>query len=83
MTAVLASTGVSPAVSLPVTIMYRVVNTLDPTSTRLLSVSTELETEQASTRKCPMQADVTSLELGVSEFVGLLNQTLDFAYPTW
>lgn len=28
MTAVLASTGVSPAVSLPVTIMYRVVNTL-------------------------------------------------------
>jgi uncharacterized protein (TIRG00374 family) len=28
MTAVLASTGVSPAISLPVTIMYRVVNTL-------------------------------------------------------
>jgi uncharacterized protein (TIRG00374 family) len=28
MTAVLASTGISPAVSLPVTIMYRVVNTL-------------------------------------------------------
>lgn len=28
MTAVLASTGVSPAVSLPVTVMYRVVNTL-------------------------------------------------------
>jgi uncharacterized protein (TIRG00374 family) len=28
MTAVLASTGISPAVSLPVTVMYRVINTL-------------------------------------------------------
>jgi exodeoxyribonuclease VII large subunit len=28
-----------------------------------------------------VQPDLTSLELGVSEFVGLLNQTLDFAYP--
>jgi uncharacterized protein (TIRG00374 family) len=28
MTAVLASTGISPSVSLPVTVMYRVVNTL-------------------------------------------------------
>ncbi|HVA10577.1 MAG TPA: exodeoxyribonuclease VII large subunit [Candidatus Dormibacteraeota bacterium] len=28
-----------------------------------------------------MPTDISSLELGVSEFVGLLNQTLDFAYP--
>lgn len=28
-----------------------------------------------------MQPESTSLELAVSEFVGLLNQTLDFAYP--
>ena len=28
-----------------------------------------------------MLTDTSSLELGVSEFVGLLNQTLDFAYP--
>jgi exodeoxyribonuclease VII large subunit len=32
-------------------------------------------------REMLMQPDTASLELGVSEFVGLLNQTLDFAYP--
>jgi len=34
-----------------------------------------------SNRGFPMPTDISSLELGVSEFVGLLNQTLDFAYP--
>ena len=71
MAAVMATAGVPAALSVPVIVMYRVINTI-------IQIPPGYYLYQSIWR-----VDVAEpVSVSVSELVGLLNQTLDYAYPS-
>lgn len=76
MIAVMVSAGVSAGVTIPVVIMYRVLNTLIQVPPGYYFA---LKRHCAKVTETCMLPE-TDIQLGVSEFVALLNQTLEYAY---
>ena len=74
MTSVLAAAGIPPSLTIPVTIMYRIINTLIQIVPGYIFYQKALTPEQATT--------MDDLVLSVSDFVAVFNQTISYAYPS-